>query len=137
MKKELSNISGGIVALILGLFVTLIATGVIHSDDASFHAPRWMFALCGALFMIAGLVMLTAQYRTTRKILVVLLIATFFIVAVWVCLFTKPDTWSGGLPFLSRNANGLIAKTAVGFGAVLLLLMLVKAVSDLWHDRDS
>jgi hypothetical protein len=137
MKKEQNSILGGVFALIMGSFVILVATGVIASDEAAFHAPRWVVGLCGALFVLGGLVGVTARYRVLRRILVILLLAAFFLVAVWAAIFTKPETWSAGLPLLSRRTNGLIAKTLVGFGAVLLLWMLVTAIRRPWPNRHS
>ncbi|UCG49278.1 MAG: hypothetical protein JSU94_05735 [Phycisphaerales bacterium] len=136
MRKEGSRILGGVIALIVGLFVILVATGVIGSDEAAFRAPRWVIGLCGALFVVAGLVGVTARYRMLRRILVVVLLAALFVVAAWACVFTKAESWTVGLPFLSRRANGLIAKTLAGFGAVVLLWMLITAVRRLRVDRD-
>ncbi len=137
MRKERNSMLCGVFALILGSFVILAAVGVIRSDEAAFRAPRWVVGLCGALFVLGGLVAVTARYRVLRRILVVVLLAAFFVIAVYASLFTKAESWSGGLPLLSRRANGLIAKTLVGFGAVLLLWMLLRAIRRPWPNRDS
>lgn len=137
MNKRAKNIAVGIFAFLLGLFVTLVAAGVIPSSDKAFHAPRWVVGLCGMLFMVGGLAVLAAQHRRLRQILVIVLLGTFFVVALWASLFTRPESWGGGLPFLSRRVNAVMAKTAVKSGAALLLFGFIRAVQGLWRDRRS
>lgn len=39
----------------MGLFIILIATGVIPTDEGSANAPMWVVGFCGAIFAVPGL----------------------------------------------------------------------------------
>ena len=52
--------------------ILVIAAGVLPigsallADDAKFHAPRWLVAMVGGLFVLAGLLLVRASRGTSR-----------------------------------------------------------------------
>lgn len=58
----------GSLFLLAGLYVLLCALDVIKADDDSFHAPRWVVAVIGTMFMTAGvLISLNAILAMRRR----------------------------------------------------------------------
>lgn len=96
------------------LGVVVIAAGLIpigaafFADDAGFHAPRWIVALIGAMFVLAGLAVMRrpagaedAAADLSQSLLGAVIVTAFAVIMAWLLLFTSPDEWqsSGSLPF--------------------------------------
>jgi hypothetical protein len=49
-----SNITVGIMCMLMGGLVIAIATGVIHTDPSKINAPTWVLVIFGLSFVMAG-----------------------------------------------------------------------------------
>ena len=107
----------------LGLFLLLIAAGVIPTSDAQSQAPNSIIALCGVVFVIAGCMAILGTQSRVNDMLAALLCLIFGIVAAWVSLFGSSDGFSGGIPFFSNEANVKIARIAFGVGSLICFAM--------------
>ena len=58
----------GFVFTARGLLPTLSAIGVIPATDSKFHAARWVVAVCGGIFVAAGLNMMRAGVRGVAEV---------------------------------------------------------------------
>lgn len=93
----------------------VIAAGAIpigaalFADDAKFHAPRWLVAMIGGMFVLAGLMLVRSASAAARPAaadvlgpgLGVLLTSGFTVLSGWALFFSGgPSAWnmSGSLP---------------------------------------
>ena len=97
----------GAIFMIAGVFIILFSLNVIPSADENFNAPRWVVALTGLFFVIAGtlpmlqgLKALMVEESPWLKILNNLILLTFLLI------FAIPFNWvafgsgSGGIIFV-------------------------------------
>lgn len=117
--------------IVMGMSVVLAALDVIPADPESFHAPRWVVATFGMMFVLAGVMLLFSDYPRIRHTLATLMVLCFAVGTAWVSLFTIPEEWSGGIGFLSASANGMVAKSIAGLGALILFYAFIQMVIQL------
>lgn len=103
----------------LGLFIIAASVNLIRVDESSFHAPRWVVFLAGAVSALSGLMLIVGENSRVRHLLAAVLLLSMGATATWVSLFGSTEGFSGGIPLLSREANAAIARVLAGFGAVL------------------
>ena len=51
----LASMAFGGAFFLVGSFIVLLAADVIHAEPGSIHAPRWVLAAAGGVFMLAGM----------------------------------------------------------------------------------
>ena len=119
----------GVLAIVAGVFPIGAA---LFGDDAKVHAPRWLVAMIGSMFVLAGLMLIRSASAPTRRPaadamgsgLGVLLTSGFTVFAGWALFFSGgPRAWkmSGTLPLGWLPAwitDGLFYAT-LGAGALL------------------
>lgn len=115
----------------LGAMIVMIALDVIPTDPDKVHAPHWVIALAGAVFIFGGLAIGFRTNELLVSLLGNLIVASFAAVAAWVALDGSSDQFSGGIPFLPHEANVKIARVVFGGGAILCALMLIPGVRHL------
>ena len=128
MKRERSSDAMAIAVCLLGLFVLLVGLDLIPANPESFQAPHWIVGLCGLLFFLAGASILASGHPPLRLSIVAILLAVFSIVAGWMALFSGPEGWQGGIPFLQDSVNSVIARLLVGSGALVLLVACLQVI---------
>ena len=104
-----------------GLFPLSIATGIFTPQEGSVHAPMWVLAVCGLVFIIGGLMVLMGRKNRANSLLAAVLCLMFAAVALWVALFGAGEQFSGGLPFVSNETNTGIGRWVFGFGGIVCL----------------
>jgi hypothetical protein len=128
----------------MGLLV--IAAGAIpigaalFADDTKFHAPRWLVAMVGGMFVLAGLMLIRSASAVTRPPatdvvgsgLGVLLTSGFTVFAGWALFLSGgPSAWnmSGSLPLWMFPVWIRVALFYVmlGVGALLCVVLTVFA----------
>ena len=108
-----------------GLFIALIAGGVIPVDPDSIHAPRWVLGAAGMVFMIGG-VMAAAGPTNPRlnDVLAGTLIACMASIATWIAFGPGEREFTGGLSLgplsLWGESGPSTGRIAFGFSAILL-----------------
>lgn len=53
-----TGIGWGATMASIGIFVLLVAVGIVPADEAGMRAPRWVVALAGLVFLVGGAVVL-------------------------------------------------------------------------------
>lgn len=137
-----SNLPWGILASGLGLFIILLSLDVIHADDSSFHAPRWVVAAVGLIFSLAGVLLAVSPSRSTtsqeaqsssittsdqagiRFWLGAVVILLFALVFNWVAFGPGEREFQGGItvPFglFSVEVNETMGRAIFGIGSVMI-----------------
>ena len=109
----------GILCVVLGLVPVAIALGVIPVSDAQLHAPMWIVALSGVVFIIAGCMIFLGNHTWANDLLAGVLCLLFGVAGTWVAFFSSSDGFSGGIPLLSQAANVTLGRWVFGLGALL------------------
>lgn len=114
----------GWIFIVVGLVIVAVATGVIPSDPSRFNAPKWLVGLIGGMFSVAGVKLITYSRPAISRWTTPLIVAGFAVVGLWVGLFGEAANFSGGIGFLSPEANVVLARTFfAGFGGLLLIIV--------------
>lgn len=103
----------------LGIYPLSIALGFVHVGDAQVHAPMWVIALSGIVFLIAGCMILLGNRSWANDVLACIVCLLFGIVGMWVALFGASEGFSAGITLLSHDANEKIARGVFGSGAII------------------
>lgn len=119
----------------IGLYPLSIASGVLELPEDSVHAPPWVIAGCGIVFVTAGTMILSHPRSGVNDLLAALISLTFAAIAAWVSIWSPPDGFSGGLPFASREFNVNLARVMFGIGGCVCLLVVFYAMHRYRHSR--
>jgi hypothetical protein len=123
----------------MGLFIVLVAAGLIPAEESSFHAPRWVVGAAGLAFVLAGLAILTiprggsyepaGRTPVTSSLLGGSIVGLLALITNWIAFGPGERRFSGGLalPFFSVSApaDEWSGRAAFGVGAVIMDLMAV------------
>lgn len=115
----------GPLSLAVGVFILLVACGVIPAPEEDFHSPRWVLGVVAVIFSAAGISLIFPEEPRWLRLLVVALIPLGLgITGAWAALFSDATGFvvEGGLPFVSRETNIKIARSMFGIGAVICFL---------------
>ena len=112
----------------IGLFLVAVTTGLVSAPSHSFYAPRWVLGVCGGVFVLGGAMLALGDRPRARDALASLLLAGMGTVAADASLFADAAHISGGVPFLSREANGLLARVVFGGSAALCFAVAAYAI---------
>src|SRR5210317_2449121 len=107
-----------LLCIALGGFLILVACGLIEDDPSKRHAPDLIIALCGSVFLIAGIMILVGHHSRVNDLLAAILCMTFGIIGAWVAIYGASEGFSGGLPLLSDEANTRLARGVFGLGSL-------------------
>lgn len=118
----------GWLCIALGLFPLGIALDLLPVDPRGVHAPPWVLALCGLVFISGGGLILLHRHRILQHLFAGTIAASFGLVGLWVALFAPDDGFSGGIFFVSDETNVAIARWFFGAGAVLALAIFAAAM---------
>jgi len=102
------NLFGGGIAIMVGLSLVLMSLNIIPTDDDTYHAPRWIVTMIGAMFCLAGLSVTPARCTMTftkrfAPVGVALIFTGFAILLNWLVFAPHELPGSGVMEF-----NGLI-----------------------------
>lgn len=128
-----SRVPAGMLFLVAGVVIGLVAMGIIAVDEELLHAPRWVIGLLAALFFAGGLAMLVGPGTSLAQWSAGTIVVSMTIVSAWVSLYGASEHFSGDWPLLSKEANVLIARILFGAVAFLGLGIMVGAVKKSWR----
>lgn len=114
----------GFICIVLGASVCLIAFRVLPYDESKIHAPGWIIALCGGVFVLGGLALLLRSHKILVSVLGNCMVLIFGIVAGWIALFGQAEQFSGGIPLLSNESNVSVARALFFCVAIMCALIL-------------
>ena len=115
----------GIVVIVIGVAIALVAVGMIPVDPRSINCPLWVLLLVGLLMVCGGLAALAGLGSTASTVLVGLAVTMMAVVFTWVAGWAPSDGISGGIPFLPPPWNRAVGRIAFGIGAVLIWALAV------------
>ena len=118
----------GWMCILIGLYPIALAFGFIELDNSTAHAPMWVIALCGIVFLIGGCMILLNQHTRLIDLLAALICLSFAAIGMWVSLFSPSEGFSGGIPFIPNQTNIMISRWVFGSGAVVSFLIFIYAV---------
>jgi len=121
----------GIVCLVLGTSVWLIALRIIPYDESKFHAPDWVIMLAGGVFVLGGLAILFQSRQLVVTLLGNLIVISFAVVTAWIALHGESEQFSSNLVLLSHDTNVKIARVVFGACSVMCALILIPGVRHL------
>ena len=100
-------------------------------DPDTKHAPGWIIALCGGVFVFAGLAIVLEGHALIVSLLGNSIVAAFAAIGAWIALFGEAGQFSGGLPLVSHDVNVSIARFVFALGALICALLLIPGLRHL------
>jgi hypothetical protein len=125
----------GLVAALVGAIIVLAAFDRGPMSDAPMHAPAWIVALAGGFFATCGF-LLAAPPGRAGVVFGGVATISLTIVFAWTALYGDARYFSGGLPFVSRHTNVVIARIMFALVALLGLAITANAFRRSTRDRD-
>lgn len=111
----------GWLCIALGLYPIAIAFDWLPVDPDNVHAPPWVLALCGLVFISGGCLILLRDRGHFQHLFAAIIAGAFALVGMWAALLSSDDGFSGGLLFLSHDANVTLGRWIFGLGALISL----------------
>ena len=102
-----------------GLVIVAVALGVLEPDPGSVHAPLWILALGGVVFVGGGVAVLVSPSSRLRSIAAGSLVVSMGIIAGWVALFGAGEHMSGGFWFVPHDTNVWIGRIVFGLASLM------------------
>lgn len=102
-----------------GAFILATAAGLIPVAEEDVHAPTWVLALCGLVFLVGGLMVFAGTRSRLNSLFAAVLCCAFGAIGAWVTFFSPAESISGGLPFLAQSTNAAIGRWLFGFGTLI------------------
>lgn len=116
-----------VVALCVAMGLVIVTMSVFAGDE-KFNAPRWLVALAGSGFVLAGMMLGLARARHAHPALYLFfgacLVTIFPVLGGWIALFaTGPFTMSAGAGGMSVHGEGgnILGRVAFGLGCLITL----------------
>ncbi len=131
-----SRVLPGILLIVAGIVVALLAIDVIQVDPKTVHVPNWVLGLLGLLFVGGGLATIANPQSSLASWSAGTVVISITVVFAWVSLYGPAEQFSGDLPFLSRETNVTIARIVFGCVALLGLAITVAAARKTWGRSD-
>jgi len=148
-----TTIALGALTAAMGVFVILLALGVIPSNAGSWHAPGWVGALAGLAFLFAGaaVIMQTAMtgdrgpdgdlpataprwLRAIYYLMVLTIVGVLAAVGSWVAFGPGERAFTATIPFVGERVTGQTqGRIAFGLGAVLAWIILAVMARAAWQ----
>lgn len=135
----------GLVVGAMGGLIVLLAAGVIPGAGEKLEAPRWVVAVAGLSFVLAGAAMIVGYavaggaapdgdlpagtprwVRVTQSLLGLGIVGSLAAVATWIAFGPGPRAFTVTLPFVGRGAGDeTFGRVVFGAGAVLTWMFFV------------
>lgn len=111
-----------------GLCIVGVAFGAVPVDPESVHAPPWVLAACGLVFVLGGVAVLAQRWPRIQSAAGGTVVLAMGLVGAWVALAGDSEPFSGGLPLVSPEANVAVARVVFGLGAAMCFAMFAWGV---------
>ncbi|KAA3647781.1 MAG: hypothetical protein DWQ07_02010 [Chloroflexi bacterium] len=130
--------------LLMGAFIVLLSLDIIPSDESAFHAPRWVVAVAGGVFKVAGMAVIwqnsfthlqeTTWYQTVSHLLIGGIFLSFALVFNWVAFGPGEREFSSSvsIPFISVENTGSNASSGRFFFGVFALMLDIGVIYALY-----
>ncbi len=101
-----------------GLFVLMTAFDLVEVDPASIHAPRWVLAAAGLMFIMGGFMIILRGTEDEGEKDLFHQWAEYFVIAVMLAAFSSVFLWvgfgSGERSFQTETSFGPVSTTGQG-----------------------
>lgn len=131
----------GMVFMLAGAIIMLVAVDVIHADESSFNAPRWVVGVSGLVFFLGGIAASLQDFRfdTFREawwfraavnLAPFGIILSFAAVANWIAFGPGERNFSGSIsiPFITisgANSDEFLGRAVFGLSAICMNVLVV------------
>ena len=116
------------VSIFIGVIFILMGVGIIPFERQPNEAPKFVLAVCGGIFGMAGLMSLMENHTKYLNLMASILIAMMGSVGAYVALYGESGNMSGGIGILSNSANITLGRVMFGFGAIICFAISVHAL---------
>jgi len=121
MSEDVKNKLFAVMPVAMGGFIVAMA---IWGDDSGMHAPRWVVAAAGGVFVLAGLMILGQNLPWFAGLSAALMVTLFGAAVSWVSFGPgeRQFTSTLSLPFIavSGPGNQILGRLCFAPGAILL-----------------
>jgi hypothetical protein len=131
----MNRLLSGVLMIVAGSVIELIVMDVVQIDEELVHAPDWILALCGLLFLSGGLAIAASPKGSIATWSAGTLVISMTVISAWVTVFGASEQFSGDWPFISRGTNVIIARFVFGCVSLLGLAIIGAAVKKTWIDQ--
>ena len=121
----------------MGLMIVAMAADLIHVEPSDMHAPRWVIAAAGMMFVFGGMVIPASQSYSGGeptlwvRLIGLLIMVCFALVFNWVAFGPGEREFTTSVNgFVVENSGEIFGRSVFGFFAVLVDLWLVYGVYD-------
>lgn len=132
-----ARILTSVLLLVSGLVIELTVFDIISIDENLVHAPNWVIALLGILFLSGGLVIVVSPESSIATWSAGTLVIAMTLVSAWVAVYGSSEHFSGDLPFISQDTNVIIARIIFGCVSLLGLAIILAAAKKTWGRGDA
>lgn len=132
-----ARILTSVLLLVSGLVIELTVFDIIPIDENLVHAPNWVIALLGILFLSGGLVIVVSPESSIATWSAGTLVIAMTLVSAWVAVYGSSEHFSGDLPFISQDTNVIIARIIFGCVSLLGLAIILAAAKKTWGRGDA
>lgn len=105
--------------LAAGVAITGVGIGLIPVEPEKVHAPYWVIALCGIMFLAGGTAVLLGEKNPLNRFLAATIALSLAISFAWVAFYGDGQHMSGGAWFLPKSANVALGRVVFGLGSLL------------------
>ena len=121
-------ISTAISCALIGLYLLLEGFQIISFGKPSSNTPYWIISLCGAIFIIASLMIMFKNNNHWNDLGAFVICLVMGIIAGWVSIFAD-DTGMGGSGMWLNEVTGLpINRIVFGMGSIICFLISIYAI---------
>ncbi len=123
--------------LVTGLVIELAVIDIISIDENLVHAPNWVIALVGILFLSGGLAVVVSPESYIATWSAGTLVIAITLVSAWVTAYGSSEHFSGDWPFVSQDTNVIIARIMFGCVSLLGVAIILAAAKKSWGRGDA
>jgi hypothetical protein len=126
----------GVLYLLTGAAICLLAVDVIPSPESSFHAPRSVLFLAGLVFLSCSGVVFTYGNQRALHGFIAIMTGCLGAIGLWVAVFGNAENFSSNVPIDSPIFQVSLGRIFFAIGGTLCcVLSLVLAARALWPRR--
>jgi len=115
-----------------GAAVCASAFGILPAEYLDLEAPRGVLFGVGAVFILAGFMLLARDHRASDSIASILLL-TLATIAGWATFYAPKGTIQRLFPFVPADVNDALGRLLFGLGAAACVGMAVWALRRLFR----
>lgn len=120
-----ARLTGAILSFATGLGIVALAAGWIPMSEESVHAPRWVIGACGAVFIMAGAMIVAPENAVRwRNFMSAVFMTVFAAIPGWIAFGPGERQFSGSLSVgaVTQFTQPDVSTGRIVFGAGAVLI---------------